>query len=159
LQNKILHRIHINPGELFTSNEPHEISTILGSCVAVCIWDRQNRFGGMNHFMLPHCTDLDKKSNRYGNIAMQELLRQILEMGSRRSNLVIKAFGGSSVLSFQTGSFEIGKQNREEFEKWLDQTSLKLVASNMGGKLGRKIVFNTATGEVKMSFINSSGNK
>ena len=141
------------PATLFVSIEASYIDTILGSCVAVCLHDPVNKIGGMNHYMLPFWNGQGLASPKYGNIAIEKLLEQMLERGSKKGNLVAKVFGGGEVLDTQTQLFKIGKNNIELALKMLEQKRIPIVSSHTGGKNGRKIRFNTLTGEVGMKII------
>ena len=73
-----LSKIFIYPGNLEVSVKPIMFTTILGSCVAVCIWDNKLKFGGMNHFMLPLWNGEGLASPKYGNIAIDKLVKKML---------------------------------------------------------------------------------
>ncbi len=88
------------PGTLFASKNSYQIITILGSCVAVCLWDSVQEIGGMNHFLLPLWNGHGLASPKYGNIAMEKLIDKMISIGSKKRNLQAKVFGGSNVLSF-----------------------------------------------------------
>ena len=89
-------RYFLYPGQVFVTRDPITISTILGSCAAVCLWDRHKRAGGMNHYLLPEGLDEGPNRLRYGNVANQELLNQVLALGCEIRNMQAKIFGGSS---------------------------------------------------------------
>src|SRR5579864_2623576 len=84
------------PGQMFVAREPTVITTILGSCAALCLWDRKKKIGGMNHYLLPDGTDSGPNRLRYGNIANPALLNEIISMGCEVKDLQAKIFGGSS---------------------------------------------------------------
>ena len=88
----------ILPGEYFVSEEGIVIMTVLGSCIAACIWDSQRRIGGMNHFMLPDNGGGASDSGRYGSFAMELLINEMLKMGASRMTLEAKVFGGGAVI-------------------------------------------------------------
>lgn len=84
------------PGQIYVSHEPAIITTILGSCAALVLWDRRLKIGGMNHYLLPEGTETGPNRLRYGNVANPELLRELLALGCSAKNLQAKVFGGSS---------------------------------------------------------------
>lgn len=141
------------PSALFVKAEPYHINTILGSCVAVCLFDPILQIGGMNHFMLPYWNGQGLASPKYGNIATEKLIQKMLYLGSRKANLQAKVFGGAEVLSQQGNHFLIGKRNIEVAKEVLNEAKIPIIASSTGGKLGRKIIFDTQTGEVKHRFV------
>ncbi|HNV82057.1 MAG: chemotaxis protein CheD [Tenuifilaceae bacterium] len=141
------------PSSLFASNEPHIVSTILGSCVAVCLFDATTKIGGINHYMLPFWNGQGLASPKYGNIAIERLLEKMIALGCKKSNIRAKVFGGGEVIETNIAQFKIGQRNIELAMEALDDLKIPIVAKSVGGKLGRKIEFNTETGEVKQKYI------
>ena len=80
-------RHFLYPGQVFVTGDPITISTILGSCAAVCLWDRHKKAGGMNHYLLPDGGNEGNNRLRYGNIANAELLKQVLALGCATRHL------------------------------------------------------------------------
>jgi len=141
------------PGALFLNTEPYLITTILGSCVAICLYDKVLKIGGMNHYMLPLWNGQGLASPRYGNIAIKKLLDNMESMGSSRSNIKAKVFGGAEIISTSISQFMIGDRNIIIAKDILNEEKIQIVASSVGGKLGRKIIFDTYTGEVRQKFV------
>lgn len=129
------------------------ISTILGSCVAVCLWDIKLRCGGMNHYMLPLWNGKGLASPKYGNIAIQKLYEKMLSMGSLKENLQAKIFGGSDILQSSSYQFNIGTRNIEIAEKFLAELGIRVQAMSVGGPSGRKILFDSEKGTVIQRYI------
>ncbi|HOP04208.1 MAG TPA: chemotaxis protein CheD [Tenuifilaceae bacterium] len=144
------------PAALFASKLPHRVSTILGSCVAVCLFDPVLKIGGINHFMLPFWNGQGLASPKYGNIAIERLLEKMLTLGSQKKNLTAKVFGGGEVIETNISQFHIGERNIQIAIEMLDELRIPVVAKSLGGKLGRKIEYNTGTGEVKQKYIERS---
>lgn len=135
--------IYLHPGQLHTGVQAALVSTILGSCVAVCLWDPVARIGGMNHFLLPA-----GKGPRYGNDAMRQLLDDMTSRGAFVARMVAKVFGGASVIAGFTGSRQaIGTQNIEAAHKFLAAHSIPVRGEQTGGQRGRKLLFHTGTGQ------------
>jgi chemotaxis protein CheD len=141
------------PAAIFFSEKPYLIHTILGSCVSLCLYDPVLRIGGMNHFMLPLWNGQGLASPRYGNIAIEKLVEKLLVTGSHKFNLKAKIFGGAEVISTNASQFHIGKRNVQIARQLLEEQSIPIISSSTGGKLGRKIIFHTQTGEVIQRFI------
>ncbi len=143
-----LNRHFLFPGTIFA--EPHEylISTVLGSCVAVCLWDQVARRGGMNHIMLPLWNGEGLATPKYGNIAMEKLLAKVLSIGCRRENLIAKIFGGANVTGTGLEVFLIGERNVMLVTQMLEEFRIPIIARDVGGRVGRKIIMNTETGVV-----------
>lgn len=136
------------PAGLYVSRMETEVQTLLGSCVAVCLYDSVLRCGGINHFMLPLWNGDGLESPKYGNIAIEMLVRKMLALGSEQKNLKAKIFGGAS--QFQNSVINIGDRNIQIAETMLNKLRIPIVAASLGGAIGRKISFNTATGRVML---------
>ena len=141
------------PSVIFADKKPHRVTTILGSCIAVCLWDSVQCFGGINHFMLPLWNGQGLASPKYGNIAIEKLLQKMIQLGSKKQHIKAKVFGGSQRLETKVNSMEIGKRNILLAQQVLQDEKIPIVSSNVGGCKGRKIIFHTDTGGVLMKFI------
>ena len=134
--------IYLHPGQIYTASHTVLVSTVLGSCVAVCLWDPMARVGGMNHFLLP-----TGKGPRYASEAMTMLLDAMIGRGARTARIVAKVFGGACVIAGFTGPRKaIGAQNSEAALQFLAAHSISVRAEQTGGKRGRKLLFHTGTG-------------
>lgn len=138
------------PGALFADVRDYHVSTVLGSCVSVCLWDTVTRAGGMNHFMLPLWNGEGLATPRYGNIAMEKLLDKMLSLGCQKKHLVAKIFGGANITGSHKGNeiFMIGDRNVILANQLLDSYAIPIKACDVGGRMGRKIVMQTSTGIV-----------
>ena len=141
---------------MFASAQPAEVTTILGSCVAVCLWDRYLGIGGINHYMLPTWNGMELASPKYGNIAIERLTERMLQLGCKKNNLVAKVFGGGEVITVTSSSMHIGERNIMVAEEMLQEQNIPIIGRSTGGKNGRKIIFNTHTGEVLQCYIKNS---
>ncbi len=144
---------YLYPSNIFVSRDLYYVTTLLGSCVAVCLYDRRQQFGGMNHFMLPLWNGNGLASPKYGNIATRQLIQKMENLGSRKSDIIAKVFGGASVLDINTNIFHVGERNAEVAKSELTALGISIVASSVKGDRGRKIIFNTFTGEVRQKYI------
>lgn len=145
-------KYYLHPGSIFVSKKPHVVDTILGSCIAVCLWDPFLEFGGINHYMLPIRSGEGKPTCKYGDIAIHELIKRMVAMGSYKENLKAKIFGGSEIGS-PNGVFNIGKRNLVIALDILKQEQIPVISFSVGGKLGRKVIFHSNTGEVFIRYI------
>lgn len=141
------------PAALFASKTPHMVTTILGSCVAVCMYDPNVRIGGINHYMLPLWNGQGLASPKYGNIAIEKLLEKLVSLGCNKNNIQAKVFGGGEVIETNITQFNIGARNIKLAHEMLEELKIPIIGQSVGGKLGRKILFNTETFEVKQKFI------
>lgn len=139
---------YLLPGNLFVHREPHVITTVLGSCVSVCLWDCVLKFGGMNHYMLPLWNGEGLASPRYGNIAITKIYDRMVAMGAEHRNLRAKVFGGGEVLRVTPGVLNVGERNIMIAMSMLKEMDLPIVSQDVGGKSGRKIIYKSHTAEV-----------
>lgn len=134
---ELLNKHFLYPGTIFADPRACQISTVLGSCVAVCMWDRSARLGGMNHIMLPLWNGEGLATPKYGNIAMEKLLDKMLRIGCRRENLVAKVFGGGNISGTGLEVFLIGDRNLMLAFQMLEEFRIPVVARDVGGRVGR----------------------
>ena len=144
--------VKVFPGDHYVTAIADEmLVTILGSCVTACIRDPLAAVGGMNHFMLPESTgagwDTASASMRYGNVAMERLINDILARGGARQRLEIKVFGGGNVMN---GTTNIGHRNAEFVEQYLAAENLPIAAHHLRGNLPRRVHYFPVTGKVML---------
>jgi len=149
-------RHFLYPSTMFASAQPAEVTTILGSCVAVCLWDRYLGIGGISHYMLPSWYGMELASPKYGNIAIERLTERMLQLGCKKNNLVAKVFGGGEVITVSSSTMHIGERNIMVAEEMLSERNIPIIGRSTGGKNGTKIIFNTHTGEVLQCYIKNS---
>jgi chemotaxis protein CheD len=136
----------LKPGYIFVPSKPALISAVLGSCVAVCLWDRKRKVGGMNHFQFPATAEQKEATAVFGNVATFALIRMMTKEGSKVKHLEAQIFGGAHDPGLSLRN--VGRENIRAARKVLNQARIKIVSEDVGGERGRKIVFNTATNEV-----------
>lgn len=141
---------NILAGQTCVLSDPGEITTVLGSCVAVCLYDPKCGIGGMNHFMLPSQSVDAGTSARYGIHAMELLITNIMKSGGERGRLVAKAFGGANLLQLNFGAelSGIGQQNVKFVREFLKTEEIPLVAEKLGGVQPLRIFFQPHNGRV-----------
>lgn len=144
---------YLKQGELAIVSGDTKVFTILGSCVAVVLWDGIQKIGGVNHFLLPSWKHKGIPDVRYGDVAITELHDKTILSGAVRSRLTAKIFGGASLLNLNGAGFNIGQRNIEMAKLKLKELHIPIVEENTGGNSGRKILFNPLTGDVKVDEI------
>jgi chemotaxis protein CheD len=151
-----IERFTLEQGEIFMSDRPAAVTTLLGSCVAVCIHDPVTKRGATCHAMLPNApVVLHKEPFRYVDEAILFLLERYRRMEIPPERLVIKLFGGADVLPRQSNEYEsIGRQNTMAALEVLGWQGLRASVRDTGGDRGRKIVFMSHTGEVFLRRLN-----
>lgn len=135
--------VKVLPGEYFVSGDDVLIMTVLGSCIAACVWDGKARIGGMNHFMLPEGED---GSGRYGSYAMELLLNEMIKMGARRETMQAKVFGGGAVMAGFT-TMNVGERNTKFVLDYLATERIPVVSQDVMDIHPRKVCFFPVTGK------------
>jgi chemotaxis protein CheD len=141
--------LYLLPGELIVvrGDAPRTLTTILGSCVSVCLWDRRGRGGGMNHFLLPRRGPEAPRTARTGDVAVPVLVSKLLALGAERGDLRAKVFGGAHVLpGLPARGVSLGNENVQVALGALRDAGVRLVSEDVGGTRGRKLAFNTVDG-------------
>lgn len=143
--------ITVVQGEFHISGDPQVVlSTVLGSCVAVCLYDPTVHNGGMNHFLLPERAGACKSEIRYGAHAMELLINGLLKIGGRRETLRAKIFGGSSMAA---NLRDIGQSNSEFAKTFLHNENIPIVSESLGGTMARRVRFWPVTGRAQLLLI------
>ncbi|MCB1906900.1 MAG: chemotaxis protein CheD [Rhodocyclaceae bacterium] len=149
LNNGLPRRV-LHPGEYYCSRGPMVLSTLLGSCVSVCLYDERAGAMGMNHFLLAERRHdrtplLSSEAGRYGIHAMELLVNRLLALGAQRRSLRAKAFGGANVLGVHASATEpayrIGEVNVGFVREFLARDGIPLVAEDLGGSCARQVHF------------------
>lgn len=132
-------------GKYHVSNDPGvELSTVLGSCIAACLYDPVSKIGGMNHFLLPEPSSNSARSIIHGAQAMELLLNGMLKEGAIKSRMQGKLFGGAKIL--RTGA-DIGSANAMFAQQFLAHESIPCVSKRLGGQTALRVRFLPASGE------------
>jgi chemotaxis protein CheD len=152
-----LKQVYLHPGELYGSLEPAKVMIILGSCVAVCLYNSRLSIGGATHFLLPTQEGEGHLSPRYGDVAIEGLLQELRLAGSKNKDLHAEVYGGASVLqAFSSGANgAIGEKNVRLAVETLSRESIPIVRRDTGGTKGRKINMRTDTGAITCKLIGS----
>jgi chemotaxis protein CheD len=135
--------VKVLPGEYFVHHEDILIMTTLGSCIAACLWDRERRIGGMNHFMLPEGSG---DSGRYGSYAMELLINEMMKRGASRLTMEAKVFGGGAVISGMN-SLNVGERNTRFVIEYLQTERIPIVSKDVMDIYPRKVCFLPGSGK------------
>ncbi|PKN73722.1 MAG: chemotaxis protein CheD [Deltaproteobacteria bacterium HGW-Deltaproteobacteria-10] len=142
-------RITISPGEYYSTAGVAVISTLLGSCIAACLYDPQNRVIGMNHFLLSNprysrsMPAVATEAGRYGSYAMDLLINDMMAKGTNRRLLRAKIFGGATIINKDNGGnfYCVGEVNCKFIREYLSFENIPIDAEDLGGDYGRVIHF------------------
>ena len=145
-------KLTVMQGTYTVSTEPNVVlSTVLGSCVAVCAYDELAGIGGMNHILLPGTGEhTDGQSMLYGANLMELLLNDLFSKGARRKQLKFKIFGGANL---HESSLNVGSQNIDFISMYVEEERLDVISSSLNGSLGRQIEFQPVTGRTRQKFL------
>jgi chemotaxis protein CheD len=138
--------VYLYPGQLIVTGDVSLVTTILGSCVAVCLRDPKTMIAGINHYLLPANPLRGQSDLRYGNTAIEQLIDQMVSHGAATSRLAAKVVGGASVMTAFSARRSIGEQNVEVARELLKKFAIPVVAEQAGGQRGRKLLFHTGNG-------------
>ena len=139
-------------GEIYVAKEPTVIATVLGSCVAICLYDKILKVSAMNHYLLPLWNGNGIQSPRFGNLAIPKMIELMQKNGSMVSNLEAKVFGGAQGIDTKLESMMIGKKNIVIAKEILSDYGINIVAEDTGGRHGRKIMMESVSGKIKMKY-------
>ncbi|MCX5854691.1 MAG: chemotaxis protein CheD [Deltaproteobacteria bacterium] len=144
---------HLPPGHIYVGHEPSLIWTVLGSCVAVSLWDSLKLIGGMVHFLYPLTADSRKSTAEYGNVAVRCLVKMFLDDGALEENLRAQIFGGA--ISDTADCAKIAQENLQMARMILKRHHIAVASEDTGGHMGRKIVYNTGSNETIVYKVNA----
>jgi chemotaxis protein CheD len=147
--------VYLHPGEIFFSNKPSMVSTVLGSCLSITMFDDRTKFGAISHCQLPICKGANKHCRnciapyKFVECTIKNMITKFEENKINRYDLAVKIFGGADVFSNEEGLFlDVGKQNIITAKKEIIDYKLNLVAMDVGGNEGRQIIFTTNNGDI-----------
>ncbi len=138
-------QVYLHAGDLVVASSPTAIVAILGSCVAVCLWDREIGVGGMNHYLLPFHVEREK-SARFGSVAIPRLVEEVVTAGADPRRLQAKVFGGASVIGAFSKGRKLGDENANLALESLHALGIPVIEQDLGGTKGRKLVFHSDDG-------------
>lgn len=168
----LLPNYYLKAGELFILEQPAMISTVLGSCIAVTLFNKRLGFAGICHALLPQCKrkNIKKKIEdlldnechkcleafKYADCSVFMMAEAFSRFGVTASETEVRLFGGARMMyspDSRDAKYSVGRQNIDAARMVLDYYHLTLASSDVGGAAGRKITFNTRTGEVVQQFL------
>jgi chemotaxis protein CheD len=148
--------VKVLPGEFFVADEDLLVMTTLGSCIAACLWDREKRVGGMNHFLLPDTGQSGgADSGRYGSFAMDLLIGEMVKRGATRSTMEAKVFGGGAVISGMN-TINVGERNTAFVLDYLRTERITVVSKDVMDIYPRKVCYLPASGKAMVKRLASA---
>ncbi len=146
-------RLFLLPGEFHVSKEPYLVATLLGSCVAVCLFNAKQNFGGMNHFMLPNQPPDTKKDPKYGDTSIRAMINIMGKSDPNMNNIKAMVFGGASVTESLAASSNIGEKNIVIAKKILGEHKISITREETGGNNGRKIHYQSWDNSINVRLV------
>lgn len=139
--------VFLAPGDLVVRDTPANVKTIVGSCVAVCLWDPRRSLGGVNHYLLARPGSGDTPDARFGTIAMTLLLERMRQAGADCRRMRAAVIGGGHPVSVIRPN-AIGDDNVDVALAYLRESGIRVARQSTGGEHGRKLLFNTHSGKL-----------
>ena len=136
----------LRPGYIYLPDQHTSISTVLGSSVSVSVFDKKLKLGGMNHFLYPETNDQDKSTSFYGNVAVETLIHMMINSGAKIKHMEAQIFGGA--FNPKLSLNDIGSNNISTARKILKSKKIRIVSEDIGGEIGRKIIFDSHNSEI-----------
>jgi len=147
-------KYHVGQGEHRVAATPDAVlTTILGSCVAACLWDPRAGVGGMNHIVLPDAPEGDLRRSSAGVNAMELLINDILRKGGARDRLQAKLFGGARMIA---GLSDVGARNADFARRFLEREGIPCLSASLGGSQGRRVQFWPFSGRARQFLIENA---
>ncbi|KAB8033740.1 chemotaxis protein CheD [Fluviispira multicolorata] len=149
-----MNSVFLYPGHALVTKEPTQISTVLGSCIAVALYCPERKMGGLNHFLLPYPIEENNLSLKYGTNAIAFLYSELHDLlNGKFEHIQAKLYGGGNILGTTIFPDCVGKQNIDLAFLELEKLKIPVVEYNVGGSLSRRIKFTTHTFEVFHEFV------
>lgn len=149
--------VTVNMAGMDVVNDSSRLKTVLGSCVGIILHDPVRRVSGLAHIMLPAQHRDDGIEGKYADTAIPALLARLISSGSGLSSLQAFLIGGA--LMFPMGNVKlasIGDQNVQAARRILSESRIPIVFEDTGGKTGRTVVFDNATGKVSVQTLRAT---
>lgn len=144
--------INVGIADSCVASPPNILRTILGSCVGICLYDKENSIAGLSHIMLPVQNEKLSNPKKYADSAIPLLVEDMEKAGAKRTGIVAKIVGGSTMFKMTGNSMmsEIGKNNIQKVKEILGNLNIKIIAEDIGGDYGRTIDFYSEGGSLKI---------
>lgn len=146
-----LSSIYVDQNQYHVVDSPTQFITVLGSCVGVCLYDRVNKIAALNHFVMPVWSGKGLATPKYGDISMQQMIKAVFLKGSDARYINARVFGGAKIIEGQQNA--VGDLNVDVALKALSEHRISVLSVDTGGLCGRRIVFDSVTGEIDCQFI------
>ncbi len=149
----------MHPGEFHFGEEGGYIDTLLGSCIAIILWHRILRVGGMCHFVLPmrNGPEVSRPNARYAVEAM-ELFRRNIPLSTTIKEYKGMIYGGANIRQEFAGTDAgtIGLRNADFALNLLQRLKIEVVKVDVGKTWARRVSFDIGSGFVEVKPVKST---
>lgn len=146
-----IREVYLQPGEYFWGGENNRVKTLLGSCVAICVWHPVRRMGGMSHCLLPsrgQGRESPELDGRYIDETFEIFFREMEMQATRKEDYQVKVFGGGNMFELrEKGGVTVGDKNLAMMRLILEKNNMKITAQHVGGKGHRNVIFEIWSGD------------
>ncbi len=151
---------YLKIAEMKVVEKSDTLITVVGSCIALCLWDKTTSTGGMVHIMMPeHDGDNVEPKGKYANTAIETLLNEMIKNGCNKENLIARIIGGASMFNNKDNTMNgayIGEKNSRIVKKYLHKFNIPIKSEDIGGTSGRRIAFDPSSGEITIKALDRS---
>ncbi len=142
----------LHAGQYYVTRQGMRLETLVGSCVAVCLYNYKSGMAGMNHYLLCRKGGGDEiNAGRFGDSSTELIIRKMLAADDKVNHIKGFVYGGAAVLSGK-GKRDVGRENAEIAEEILGKYRIRIAERQIGGSRGRRILFDTSTGQVQWRY-------
>lgn len=148
--------VKVGMADYKVSKSPDKLITLgLGSCVGITFYDKNRKIGGMAHIMLPKNTNPEKRSAKFADVAIEDMLRELIASGASTNSIEAKITGGAQMFSFSSSDEKksVGYRNVVSVKQILQEHRIKIIAEDTGGNFGRTIEIDLCNGELRIKTI------
>ena len=142
----------IRMGEIRVDGDGNPLHTLLGSCIGLALYDRQQKIGGLAHIVLPDSRGKADQPGKFVDTAIPTMIQQMQEIARQPLKLTAKFAGGASMFAAK-GAGRIGVQNVQSCEQLLRVLRIPILAQHCGGQQGRRMKFDTDNGNVTIEIV------
>lgn len=150
---------YLKIAEMKIAGKEDTIKTVVGSCIALCLWDQTTLAGGMVHIMMPESNGYKVAlKGKYADTAVETLLNEMTKNGCKKDNLIAKIAGGASMFSSDNGKIadmSIGEKNSQVVKQHLHKFNISIKSEDTGGTMGRRVVFEPSTGKISIKIFDT----
>jgi len=158
----MLDYIAVNMGMIKYAAAPNTLGTILGSCIGLTFYHKEKKIGLLAHIMLPESNGMPavpttsnfEEKGKFADIAIIEMINKIKDTGCNLNNIEVKIVGGAQMFKVKKNNsiINIGQRNMDKVKDILYKYNIKIKSEDIGGQIGRKVIFDLETGNLIITY-------